>query len=136
VVFRSDATDLAGAEDPTGEWGQAYVFDAVTQQSELVTVMPDGSPSENLHRTVTISADGRYVAIQSQAFLAGGNGQSGTKIFVRDLEREQTRAASSNQIGVNPGLGGGRPHVVFTTREQLVGEDTDLFLDPYLRRVW
>lgn len=137
VVFFSHATDLAGAEDSSlGEWSQAFAFDAASGTSSLVTEFPDGTPADDLHNSVSVSPDGRYVAIESQAFLAGGSGPLGPKVYVRDLERGQTRAASSDAYANGPGVAGRNPHVVFSSRQALVPEDTDGKIDPYLRRVW
>ncbi len=137
VAFFSTATDLAGAEDVSlGDWSQAFAFDVASETSSLVTVLPDGAPADDLHRAVSVSSDGRYVAIGSQAFLAGGSGPLGSKVFVRDLERGQTRAASSDSYADGPGVGGRNPHVVFSSQNALTPGDTDGKVDPYLRRVW
>ena len=136
VVFWSDATDLAGAEGPNGDYIQAYAFDVSTGLNELVTVMPNGSPSDDVGYAVTISPDGRYAAITTQAFLAGGDGPGVPMAFVRDLARGKTRAVSGIASGFGPGLGGRRPHVVFVTSDDLVPEDTDFNYDPYHRRAW
>jgi Tol biopolymer transport system component len=137
VLFYSRATDLAGAPNPSGgESWEVYVLDVETGLSELVTVLPDGSASDDELYSGTISSDGRYAAVSTQAFLAGGSGPLGPKVFVRDLERDVTRAASSNQWSIGPGLGGDKPYVVMTTHEELLAEDTDDDWDVYYRRVW
>lgn len=138
MVFLSTSTDLAGSEgtatDPVTS--QIYAFDTGAAESELVSAMPDGSSAVDPHLMASISPDGRYVAFPSQAFVAGGGGAPGLKVFLRDLERDKTRAASSNQSATNPGVGGTHPRVVFISDHGLVPEDTDGKVDPYLRRVW
>lgn len=139
VVFVSDASDLAGAEGTSGspQWTEGYAYDVATASATLVTARPDGSPADDSLRAVTVSSDGRYVGLRSQAFLAGGSGPLGPKIFVRDLDRATTRAASSNSYGTSPGLGGGRHvQIAFASFDELVDDDTDDQHDVYLRRVW
>jgi Tol biopolymer transport system component len=137
VLFLSRATDLVGSEDPSGgQYSQAYVFDVATGVSELATVMSDGTLSDDLIYDASISPDGRYVAMSTQAFLTGGGGVLGPKAYVRDLRRDQTRAASDGRWAWGAGLGGHDPVVVFATRDALVPEDTDGDFDSYYRTVW
>lgn len=134
----SDASDLAGAENPDHTYHyQGYAFHVTTGLSELVTVLPNGAESDDELSALTPSADGRYIAIETQAFLAGGDsGIGGPKTFVRDLQRRETRAASNNQMTQGLALGGSRPRVAFVAYEALVDEDVDYHDDVYLRRVF
>jgi hypothetical protein len=98
--------------------------------------MPDGSPSGDAVQTGSVSPDGRYVAVASRAFLAGGHGSGGPKAFVRDMKKDVTRAASDNETAAGPVLSGDQPRVAFTTNRRLVKKDTDGDFDPYFRDVW
>ena len=128
VVFMSDATDLAGAESPGGGDGntQAYAFELATGLSELVTVMPDGTPSDDRMSAPSISPDGRYIAVRTQAFLAGHGGTNEAKLYVRDLKRNRTlsRFKQPMVVGRRPGRtpAAGRVHHVHPTRRRGHGQ--------------
>ena len=91
VAFQSNATNLATG--PAGTFQEIYERDtcvgassACTPNTIRITVTADGS-SVNAHsHDSAISADGRYVAFDSQAtnILPGTNGCANTCVFLRD----------------------------------------------------
>lgn len=107
VAFESGASNLVAA-DTNGEVGTGndiFVRDRQTGTTERVSVADDESQAVtgglgSLHPS--ISADGRYVAFQSDAAnLVGGDGNGLIDIFVRDRQLGTTRriAAAENSGG-------------------------------------
>jgi Tol biopolymer transport system component len=60
-----------------------YVRDLTERRTTLVTVLPDGSPSQYESYAPTISDDGRFVLFASSDQRLSGIDRSG--LFVRDL---------------------------------------------------
>ena len=71
VAYESDATDLvepdAGKPSDANELTDVYVTDRTTGETKLVSVGPDGAQLDGASANPTISADGRYIAFQSDA---------------------------------------------------------------------
>ncbi|MEM8752375.1 MAG: Ig-like domain-containing protein, partial [Pseudomonadota bacterium] len=63
ILFISEASDIAG--DP-GENG-AYLFDPATGETELVSVNTSGEAANGIVTGASISADGRFVVMTSEA---------------------------------------------------------------------
>ena len=101
VAFTSHATNLSPA-DP-GALEDAYVRDLATGVTELVSVDSAGVQLSGLNAAHSISADGRYVAFQSDAPGAiPGDLGSDPDVFVRDRVAGTTTAVSV-AIGGGPG---------------------------------
>ena len=95
VAFGSGATDLVPSGVDTNGVGDIYVVDRLLVTTELASVAtgtnPDGSPilGDMPSTTPAITADGRYVAFQSQSITLADEDEAVeglyTDIFVRDL---------------------------------------------------
>jgi Tol biopolymer transport system component len=105
VAFSSDASDLV-ATDTNRTW-DIFVRDLQTGTTTLVSVNKDGTDSGNSHSsTPKISADGRFVAFQSEATdLVAMDTNRRYDIFVRDLQNGTTTLVSVNKDGIHSGNG-------------------------------
>jgi MYXO-CTERM domain-containing protein len=98
VAFQSDAPNLV-ANDTDGK-ENAFVHDRQTGTTEVVSLATDGTLHQG--RFPSISADGRYVAFQSEdAFITGAGAVRGN-IYVRDRQTSTTVLASVTYDGSNP----------------------------------
>lgn len=81
--------------------GNVSVRDRGTGRAILVSAAPDGSPANGNSSSPSISADGQYVAFQSNATnLVGGDTNGKWDIFVRDLKSAQVTRASVAPGGI------------------------------------
>lgn len=138
VAFSSTASDLV-AGDRNGAT-DVFVRDLVSGTTTRVSVDAAGGDAEGRSSTPSMSADGRYVAFQSDApdVVAGdGNGQD--DVFVRDLAAGTTVRASVDAAGgqsdgssTAPDIGGDR--VAFTSwASDLVPGDDNGLADVFVR---
>lgn len=75
---------------PSEGVAQIYVHDRETGETMMASVSPDGTEGTWHSRLPFISADGRYVAFQSQANnLIPDDDNESTDIFVRDLQGQE-----------------------------------------------
>ena len=115
VVFVSDATDLVPL-DNNGDNPQhrqnVFVRDVQNNTTTLASVNFHGTgPATNTDasafdtsRNPSISADGRYVAFESDAVDLVPNDSNGrTDVFVRDLQTNTTVLVSANAAGADGG---------------------------------
>jgi Tol biopolymer transport system component len=104
VAFRSDAANLLPSGScPPGAGPQVYVRDRDLGTTTLVSQNNLGCPGTGpMSDYPSISADGRYVAFQSDSInLPGANGF--IQIFVRDLQSGTASLVSKSTLGA-PGL--------------------------------
>jgi Tol biopolymer transport system component len=110
VAFFSFATNLVPQGTP--RWGDIFVHDRVTGQTELVSVDSNGNrPSNGNACAPAISADGRYVAFYSSSSGLVPDDMNGSPdIFVHDRQTGETTRVSVDSAG-NEGNGnnGGHP---------------------------
>lgn len=94
--FSADGRYVAYSIDNSDATRQIYVYDQQTRANELVSIAPDGSPS-NVGGSwdASISADGRYVAFTSRAsnLVVGGSGGS-DRVYVHDRQSGATTLVS------------------------------------------
>jgi Tol biopolymer transport system component len=106
VAFDSYATTLGDADGPGRD---VFARDTKTQESRLVSRRSgaDGAPGGDSSEEPAISADGRFVAFESEADnLVGAANDAFDNIFVRDLARDRTilvsrRTAAAGGQGAN-----------------------------------
>jgi Tol biopolymer transport system component len=105
VAFQSISGNLV-AHDSNGAV-DVFVRDLDAGVTQLASLNAAGSDSGNAASgTSSISADGRFVAFQSDASdLVGGDGNGATDVFVRDLQAGVTYLASGNLAGTGSGNG-------------------------------
>ncbi len=93
VAFTSSATNLVPG-DVNGV-GDVFVHDLQTGQTTRVTVAGDGSEANGESYYPAISADGRYIAFNSDATnLTPGTGGGYGRVYVHDRVSGQTRLVS------------------------------------------
>ena len=93
VVFWSGATNLIDG-DTNGVW-DIFVHDRETGETTRVSVASDGTQGNDISRLPSISADGRYVAFESDADkLVSGDTNGFSDIFVHDRETGETICVS------------------------------------------
>lgn len=97
VAFLSDADDLAAGERST--YGQVWVHDLATGESELVSATPTGEPGDRpSYDRPVISADGRHVAFSTQARdLLAPLDTERPNVFLRDLDAHETQLVSQRK---------------------------------------
>jgi len=136
IAFYSDATNLVDA--PTSGIRDVYVRNLATGETELVSVAANGGAANGPSLFPSISADGRYVAFQSQASnLIAGDTNGASDIFVRDLVDGVTIRACDgvqpNSFSFNPALSGDGTVVAFASAATNLGAvDTNNFVDIYV----
>jgi Tol biopolymer transport system component len=103
VVFASLASDLVATD--TNGVDDVFIRDLQAGTTVLVSVNGAGTNSGNrLSVLPSVSADGRFVAFQSNASDLVANDTNGTAdVFVRDLQTGTTTLVSVNRTGTNSG---------------------------------
>jgi hypothetical protein len=134
IAFYSGATNLV--ENDTNNVEDVFVHDRQTGQTTRVSVASDGTEGNNDSYTYlgSISADGRYVAIRSEASnLVTNDTNNQDDIFVYDRQTEQIVRVSVASDGTQ-GNGAsyyfsisadGRYVGIFSTSSNLVANDTN-----------
>ncbi|MEG4349400.1 calcium-binding protein [Microcoleus sp. LAD1_D5] len=103
VAFQSNAFNLVPGD--TNGSSDIFVRDTLTNTTTRVSVDSAGNPGNSFSFSPSISADGRFVAFQSNAFnLVPGDTNNLYDIFVRDLSTNTTTRVSVDSAG-NPGNG-------------------------------
>jgi len=136
VAFESFATDLMAGG--TNGNGHIFVRDRQTGITTIVSVHLDGTEGDHDSNFPSISADGRYVAFQSQADnLVDGDANlfPSSDIFVHDLQTGTTTLVSVDSTGIqgtgdssSPSISADGRYVAFQSQaDNLVGGDTNLF---------
>ena len=116
VAYSSRATDLV--PDDTNNQDDIFVFDSVTKAIERVSVSSAGAQGNFASVNPSISADGRYVAFESEAtnLVPGdGNGQTdrsaGVDVFVHDRTTHTTERVSLTETGSQVNQASRRPSI-------------------------
>ncbi|MDD5276865.1 MAG: hypothetical protein PHR16_12385 [Methylovulum sp.] len=145
VAFYSFASNLVAGD--TNDTVDIFVHDRLTRQTTRVSVASDGQQGNGDSFNPSISADGRFVAFNSNASdLVAGDTNDTMDIFVHDrLTRQTTRVsvASDGQQGnggsFHPSISADGRFVVFNSgANRLVAGDTndayDIFVHDRLTR--
>jgi ribosomal protein L14 len=94
VAFRSNASNLVSG-DTNGNTGDIFVYDTVANTTRRVSVDDNGTQGNSFSYSPSISADGRYVAFDSDASnLVSGDTNNTSDIFVYDTVANTTRRVS------------------------------------------
>ncbi|WP_329000209.1 hypothetical protein OHA18_37965 [Kribbella sp. NBC_00709] len=139
VVFSSYATDLV-ANDTNGQ-RDVFVRDTKTGRTTLASVGAGGVQGNQASRQGSISADGRFVAFNSDASnLLPGDTNNSPDVFVRDLRTGRTtlvsvgRNGQADQGALQPEMSPDGRHVAFTSGStNLVAGDTNNLADVFVR---
>src|SRR5947199_353237 len=104
VAFVSAATDLVAAD--TNGVSDVFVHDRQTGATERVSVASGGTQANNVSSYPALSADGRFVAFQSDATnLVVGDTNGKTDVFVHDRQTGTTERVSVASGGGTQGTG-------------------------------
>ena len=132
VAFESEATNLVSGD--TNNFRDIFVHDRQTGQTTRVSVASDGTQSNQHSYNPSISADGRYVAFESEATnLVSGDTNNHRDIFVHDRQTGQTTrvsvasgGAQANDFSSNPSISADGRYVAFiSVANNLVGGNTE-----------
>ena len=132
VAFNSPASTLVSGD--TNGTGDIFVHDRATGQTTLVTVASDGTQANAASHHASISANGRYVAFQSEASnLVSGDTNNTFDVFVHDRKTGQTTRVSvhsngtqGNDLSLHPSISATGRYVAFDSfASTLVSGDTN-----------
>jgi Tol biopolymer transport system component len=139
VAYWSLATNLVLNHNMDGG---VYLYDRVTQKTELESVNSRGEPSDLPADSGGVSDDGRYVAFVSQArniLPPGSNPLIHAEVYVRDRTTGRVICASVSSTGeigndssFYPTIAAGRYVVFESIASNLVRNDTNAQGDPSL----
>jgi len=143
VAFESWASNLVSI-DTNVSW-DVFVHDRQTGETERVSVASDGTQGNDYSYTPSISADGRYVAFNSNADnLVSGDTNSVYDVFVHDRQTGETERVSvasdgtqgngdSNNPSVFPSISADGRYVAFVSNaNNLVSGDTNVSRDVFV----
>jgi Tol biopolymer transport system component len=138
VAFYGTATNLVAADTDDDE--DVYLRDRQTSQTTLVSVNSAGVKGNSNSWFATMSADGRYIAFNSEATnLVTGDTNGRIDVFVRDVQTGQTSRVSVSSTGAQADGGAqgmlsasGRFVVLSSGATNLVTGDTNGFGDVFV----
>ncbi len=132
VAFESIASNLVGAGNDTNGFSDIYLRDLVTGQTSIVSHPPGAVESNGNSRHPAISADGRYIAFESDAtnFVAG-DVNSAPDVFVFDrvlgivtLESVDTAGVQGDSDSREPAISADGRFLAFSSWAQNLGAPT------------
>lgn len=133
VAFASRSADLVSAD--RNHAADVFVHDRATDRTSLVSVDSAGAQRRRAaSRAPSLSADGRYVAFDSDAAFDASDANRADDVYVRDREGRTTTWASpgTGRRGSDaPTLSGDGRYVLFESESRLLADDTDAFADVY-----
>jgi Tol biopolymer transport system component len=139
VAFESDASNLVPGD--TNGCSDIFIHDLLTGATGRVSVDSQGAQANGPSRIAAISADGRFVAFESDATnLVAGDTNGTTDVFVHDNQTgATTRVSVSSQGGEGDRWSGspvisldGRMVVFLSPATNLVAGDTNASIDVFL----
>jgi Tol biopolymer transport system component len=136
VAFTSDAAltlgDTNGALD-------VYVHDFKTGTTRRMSLTSGGAQVLMDSENASISADGRYVAFQSDGAFGSGDTNGVSDVYVRDRSTGKTKRASlraglaqPTEDSTDPAISGDGRYVAFATSDGQMTADPDYGPDPLL----
>ncbi len=144
VAFCSEASNLVPGD--TNGFRDIFVHDRQTGVTERVSIDSSGNQGNNISGyyvdSSSISADGRYVAFDSDASnLVPGDTNGSVDIFVHDRQTGVTERASvdssgneGNSASSGPSISGDGHFMAFNSlATNLVAGDTNGFIDVFVR---
>lgn len=136
IAFYSQATDLIKGDN--NNCSDVFRYDTVTQTMTLISQSTGGRIGDSSSQMVSMSNDGNILAFFSDADNLDGSPLRG--VFVRDVNNSTTERVSLHPNG-SPEFGNIYQHAIsgdgnliaFTTLSDMVPEDSNLYVDVYLR---
>ena len=146
VVFESTSDNLVNGDNNSHR--DIFVRNLRKKKTKRVSVRTNGNEASDDSRSASISADGRFVAFDSEAWdLVNGDTNDEIDVFVRDRLKRMTRrvsvrsnrAQSRNGPSVSPSISGSGRYVAFrSTATNLVkgdsNGDSDVFVHDRVAR--
>jgi Tol biopolymer transport system component len=130
VAFNSRASNLVDGD--TNGMFDVFVRDRQTGATERVSVAGDGTQANGQSFEPSISADGRYVAFETDAsnLAEGPTSSFGRDILVHDRQTGATDRVSVNEdgfsiYGYRSAISGNGRYVVFVSRDQVFVHDRE-----------
>lgn len=142
VAFKSEAPDLVTGD--VNAMSDIFIKDLVTGQTTRVSVSTAGAAGNSHSSAPRISADGRYVAFQSDASnLVTGDTNGQMDAFVRDRIKSETTRVSSSSGGIQGNGSSGTPAISADGRfvvyvsgsSNLVTGDTNSRTDVFIHEI-
>ena len=140
VAFRSTATNLV--TNDTNEVEDIFVHDRETSETMLASVSSTGQQANGISFGPRLSADGRYVAFNSNASnLVADDDNDSTDVFIHDIQTKQTHrltliSQSSSQMLTSsyaPAISGDGRWVAFESKAfNLVVNDLNKVADIFV----
>jgi Tol biopolymer transport system component len=139
IAFQSDASTLVPGD--TNGRTDVFVHDRQTGETWRVSVASDGTEGNGSSSQPSLSADGRYIAFQSNAStLVPGDTNGGTDVFVHDRQTGETRRVSvasdgteGNGSSIQSSLSADGRYIAFSSgANALVPGDTNGALDVFV----
>jgi Tol biopolymer transport system component len=129
VAFQSDATNLVPGD--TNNKTDIFVRGFTAGQMTRVSVSSGGAQGDGVSSSPSLSADGRFVAFQSDATnLVSGDTNNKTDVFVHDRTTGQTTRVSVSSGGVERQSASGQPcisadgrYVAFASARRILVHD-------------
>ena len=110
VAFESNASNLVAGD--TNSAYDVFVRDLTSTTTVRVSVDSDEVEGNNNSSDLSISADGRFVAFESEASnLVAGDTNGSYDVFTRDLTATTTVRVSVNNLGVQGNFGSFDPSI-------------------------
>jgi Tol biopolymer transport system component len=134
VAFFSEASNLV--ETDTNGVADIFVHDRLTGETTMVSISSNGEQGNAKSTVPSISADGRYVAFESEASnLVTGDTNGEVDIFVRDRVlgvttrvSEASDGTQANSLSFSPSISADGHYVAFSSAaDNLVYGDTCCF---------
>ena len=139
VAFFSDASNLVA--DDTNNSEDVFVYNRLTKQTTRVSISSNGNQGDVHSQNPSLSADGRYVAFDSQASnLVDRDSNFVSDVFVHDRQTKKTVRVSvdssgmqSNEWSQQPSISANGRYVSFVSfADNLVAKDTNLKTDVFV----
>jgi Tol biopolymer transport system component len=140
VTFRTGGAfvpgDANGLED-------VYVHNRQTGKTQLVSVTSNGTPGNapsGIAAPATLSANGRFIAFESNADLVGSDGNGYRDVYLRDRKAGKTKRISVKSNGgavdanhQEPAISGDGRFVAFASLGAFTGGDSGNDFDVFMR---
>lgn len=139
IAFVSDDPQLVPGGN--ANFYQVFLRDLTSNVTTRVSSKPNGNQGTDDSGLPSLSADGRYIAFESDSpGLVTADRNETTDVFVRDRVTGVMQRVSLLSTGAEADLGGEEPSisadgrmVAFTSFDSLVPADTNAFTDVYVR---
>lgn len=140
IAFESIAQNIVSEDN--NEASDIFVRDRDTEEVKRVSITSDNRQATGGSYNPSISADGNYIAFESDAALVSEDTNNTTDIYVRNVQEGTTEIVSvdadnsivdSNDNSSEPSISADGRYIVFKSEAKLVPRDTDNSSNIYVR---